>query len=74
MKPSVKAVLAPTLVLASTAAIAYAFPDAASEKATDNQANLKLDVERIDSDTVKVSIDNIKDIPRSLQFSIKLDG
>ena len=74
MKPSVKAVLAPTLVLASTAAIAYAFPDAASEKATDNQTNLKLDVERIDSDTVKVSIDNIQDIPRSLQFSIKLDG
>ena len=74
MKPSVKAVLVPTLVLTSTAAITYAVPEIKSEKITDIGDKLKLEVERVDGDTVKVSIDNVQDIPKALQFSIKLDG
>ena len=75
LKPSVKAAIASTLVLTSAAAIAYAVPKVTSEKSTKSTGNeLKLEVERIDSDTVKVAIDNIQDIPKALQFSIKLDG
>ena len=33
-----------------------------------------LDVEKLTSNTVKVSLDNIQDIAKSMQFSIKLDG
>lgn len=74
LKPSVKAAIASTLVLTSTAAIAYAVPRLTNEKATSTENQLKLDVERVDSDTVKVAIDNIQDIPKAIQFSIKLDG
>ena len=74
LKPSVKAAIASTLVLTSTAAIAYAVPKLTNEKATSTENQLKLDVERVDSDTVKVAIDNIQDIPKAIQFSIKLDG
>ena len=75
LKPSVKAAIASTLVLTSAAAIAYAAPKVISENSTKSTGNeLKLEVERIDSDTVKVAIDNIQDIPKALQFSIKLDG
>lgn len=74
LKPSVKAAIASTLVLTSTAAIAYAVPKLTNEKATSAEHQLKLDVERVDSDTVKVAIDNIQDIPKAIQFSIKLDG
>ena len=75
LKPSVKAAIASTLVLTSVAAIAYAVPKVNNEKSTKSTGNkLKLEVERIDSDTVKVAIDNIQDIPKALQFSIKLDG
>ena len=75
LKPSVKAAIASTLVLTSAAAIAYAVPKITNEENTKSTGNeLKLEVERIDSDTVKVAIDNIQDIPKALQFSIKLDG
>ena len=74
LKPSVKAAIASTLVLTSTAAIAYAVPKLTNEKATSTENQLKLDVERVDSDTVKVAIDNIQDIPKAIQFTIKLDG
>ena len=74
LKPSVKAAIASTLVITSTAAIAYAVPKLTNEKNARTRNQLKLDVERVDSDTVKVSIDNVQDIPKSIQFSIKLDG
>lgn len=74
IKPSVKIALASTLVATSTAAIAYAVPKIISNNAEDTENKFILDVENIDGDTVKVSIDNIEDIPRALQFSLKLDG
>ena len=74
LKPSVKAAIASTLVLTSTAVGAYAVDNIINNKSEDIGNKLKLDVEKIDRDTVKVAIDNVKDIPKSLQFSIKLDG
>ena len=76
LKSSVKTAVVSTLALTSTAVIIYALPNLASNqaKATDIGDKLKLDVEKIDKDTVKVSIDNIQDIPKSLQFSLRLDG
>ncbi|MDE5977516.1 MAG: DUF5011 domain-containing protein, partial [Turicibacter sp.] len=75
MKPSVKAVLVPALVLTSTAAITYAVPKVTGEEsAVITEDNLILAVERIDGDTVKVSLDNVQDIPKSIQFSIQLEG
>ena len=74
IKPSVKIALASTLVATSTVAIAYAVPKIVSNNAKDTENKFILDVENIDGDTVKVSLDNIEDIPRALQFSLKLDG
>lgn len=74
IKPSVKIALASTLVATSTVAIVYAVPKIVSNNAKDTENKFILDVENIDGDTVKVSLDNIEDIPRALQFSLKLDG
>ena len=75
LKPSLKVALASTIAATSAAAIVYATPEiiktVAAEGSTDK---IILDVKSIDEDTVKVSLDNIEDIPKALQFSIKLDG
>ena len=76
LKSSVKTAVVSTVALISTAAIIYAIPNLNINevKSSDIGNKLKLDVEKIDSDTVKVSIDNVQDIPKSIQFSVKLDG
>ena len=74
IKKSVKTAVISGLVLTSAAGIAYAEANSSKNKSADVENKLKLDVQKIDSDTVKVSIDNVKDIPKSMQFSIKLDG
>lgn len=76
LKSSVKTAVVSTLALTSTAAIIYAVPNIKMNeaKSSDIGNKLKLDVEKIDRDTVKVSIDNVQDIPKSIQFSVKLDG
>ena len=74
MKPSIKTALASTLVITSTAAIAYATPKVIESKNTERENKLKLAVEKVDGDTVKVALDNVQEIPKSLQFSIQLQG
>jgi len=74
IKLSPKTALVSGLVAASTAGIVYATPEILESRNSDTTDNLKLVVEKVDNDTARVSIDNIKEIPRSLQFSIKLDG
>ena len=74
LKPSVKTALVSAIVLTSTAVCTYAIDNIINSKSQDIGNKLRLDVEKIDRDTVKVAIDNIKDIPKSLQFSIKLEG
>lgn len=74
VKPTVKTALAYTLAVTSTAAIAYAAPKVITSNSESTENNFILDVEKVDSDTVKVSLDNIEDIPKALQFSLKLDG
>ena len=74
VKPTVKTALAYTLAVTSTAAIAYAAPKIITNNSESTENNFILDVEKVDSDTVKVSLDNIEDIPKALQFSLKLDG
>ena len=71
IKKSVKTAVVSGLLLTSAAGVAYA---EANNKSTDIENQLKLDVQKIDSDTVKVSIDNVKDIAKSMQFNIKLEG
>ena len=65
LKPSVKTAIASTLVITSTAVGVYAVDSMLDKKSTDveSETKLKLDVEKIDSDTFKVAIDNIQDIP-----------
>ena len=74
VKPAVKTALAYTLAVTSTAAIAYAAPKIITNNSESTENNFILDVEKVDFDTVKVSLDNIEDIPKALQFSLKLDG
>lgn len=74
IKLSAKTALVSGLVAASAAGIVYATPEILESINSDTTDNLKLVVEKVDNDTARVSIDNIKEIPRSLQFSIKLDG
>jgi hypothetical protein len=74
-KRNLKFVLASTIAATSAAAIVYATPEIIKTVAAEsNTDKFVLDVESIDEDTVKVSLDNIEDIPKALQFSIKLDG
>lgn len=74
IKPLVKATVVSGLVVASTAAITFAATEAIENRNSNTEDNLKLVVEKVDNDTARVAIDNIKEIPKSLQFSIKLDG
>lgn len=74
-KRNLKFVLASTIAATSAAAIVYATPEIIKTVAAEsNTDKFVLNVESIDEDTVKVSLDNIEDIPKALQFSIKLDG
>ena len=71
----VKVAIASALAISSTAAVIYAAPEimkAATYRASEEA--IYLDVEKLTSNTVKVSLDNIQDIAKSMQFSIKLDG
>ena len=74
-KTSVKIAIASALAISSTAAVIYAAPKINKEAAyTSSQDSVYLDVEKVTSDTVKVSLDNVEDIAKAMQFSIKLDG
>ena len=75
INPSLKGVLGTTIAVASVATTIYAAPGIIKTVAAENSAEkFILDVKNVDEDTIKVSLDNIEDIPRALQFSIKLDG
>lgn len=68
MKASIKIALASTLVVTSTAAIAYATPKILESKSIERENKLKLDVEKVDGDTVKVALDNVQEIPKSFNL------
>ncbi len=74
LKLSFKVALASTIAATTAAAIVYTNSDIIKTFADSNESKFILDVENVDKDTLKISIDNIEDIPKSLQFSIKLDG
>ena len=75
LKSSLKVALASTIAVTSAAAIVYATPEIIKTVAAESSENkFVLDVEKIDGDTIKVSLDNIEDIPRAIQFSINLNG
>lgn len=76
LNPSLKVALASTIAVTSAATIIYNMPETVKTVAVESNESDKfiLDVEKVDNDTIKVSLDNIEDIPKALQFSIKLDG
>lgn len=76
MKNTTKGAIAAGLIVTSASIISYANTGASKKNNSDekNSTKLVLDVEKVDSDTVKVSIDNITEVPKALQFSIKLEG
>lgn len=76
MKNTTKGAIAADLIVTSASIISYANTGASKKKNGDekNSTKLVLDVEKVDSDTVKVSIDNITEVPKALQFSVKLEG
>lgn len=75
INPSLKGVLGFTIAAASAATIIYATPEIIKTVAAENNAEkIILDVKNVDEDTIKVSLDNIEDIPKAFQFSIKLGG
>ncbi|MBS5938562.1 immunoglobulin-like domain-containing protein [Clostridium sp.] len=73
-KSLAKVAIASTLALTSTVAIVYATPKFKEVQKVNNEDKFELVVEKVDSDTVKVALDNIEDIPKALQFSVKLEG
>lgn len=73
-KSLAKVAIASTLALTSTVAIVYATPKFKEIQKANTEDKFKLVVEKVDSDTVKVALDNIEDIPKALQFSVKLEG
>lgn len=73
-KTSVKVAIASALAISSTAAIITAAPKMLNViNSVSSESSLYLDVEKVDKDTIKVSLDNVEDIAKALQFSIKLD-
>ena len=75
INPSLKGVLGTTIAVASAAIIIYATPEIIKTVSAENNTDkFILDVKNVDEDTIKIALDNIEDIPRALQFSIKLDG
>ena len=73
-KMSIKVAIASALVMSSTAAVIYAAPNmkkSAEKISTEN--SIYLDVEKVESNKVKISLDNVEDIAKSVQFSVKLD-
>lgn len=75
INPSLKGVLGFTIAAASAATIIYATPEIIKTVAAENNAEkIILDVKNVDEDTIKISLDNVEDIPKAFQFSIKLDG
>lgn len=73
-KSLAKVAIASTLALTSTVAIVYATPKFKEVQKANSEDKFKLVVEKVDSDTVKIALDNIEDIPKALQFSVKLEG
>lgn len=73
-KTRLKVAISSALTISSAVAVLYAAPKIIeATTATNSNTKVYLDVEKVDSDTVKVSLDKIEDIAKSLQFSIKLD-
>lgn len=70
----VKVLIASALVMSSTAAVIHAAPNMKkSAENIDTKNSIHLDVEKVESNKVKISLDNVEDIAKSVQFSIKLD-
>jgi len=75
IKPSLKGVLGFTIGIASAASIIYVTPKIIKTVAAENNIDkIILDVKNVDEDTIKISLDKLEDIPKAIQFSIKLDG
>lgn len=73
-KTKVKVLIASALVMSSTAAVIHAAPNMKkSAEKIGAKNSVYLDVEKVESNKVKISLDNVEDIAKSVQFSIKLD-
>lgn len=73
LSPKTK-VVALSAVVASTAVVAYASNEISNHNNEANTDKAKLLVDKIDKDTVKISIDNVKDTVKAFQLSLKIDG
>lgn len=61
-------------VVATTSIFAYSKSSLAEFKEEQADISAELDVEKIDKDTVKLSLDNFAPMIKSLQLSVKVDG
>ena len=75
-KAVAKVAVASTLAVTTVAGIVYTTPKIIKTVASEETSKIDfmLKTESIDRDTVKVYIDNVNDMPKSFQFSIKLEG
>ena len=75
-KQTLKVALASTIAVTTAAGVVYTTPKMIKTVASEEKSKIDfiLKTKNIDDDTIKVYIDNVKDMPKAFQFSIQLDG
>lgn len=75
-KASLKKKLIPVLIgaVAATSIFVYSKSSSAEFKKDTDNASVELNVEKIDKDTIKISLDNFTPVVKSLQLGVEIDG
>ena len=73
LKPEIRNVVASVLVASVALLGTYGISKAVEERIVPIDNELNIVINNTDSDTVKISLDNVTEIPKAVQFSIKLD-
>ncbi len=75
-KESLKKKLIPLLIgtVAATSMFVYSKSSSAEFKADQDNVSVELNVEKIDKDTIKISLDNFTPVVKSLQLGVSIDG
>lgn len=74
VKLRTKVIALSAFAVLSIAALGYSKTSLANQNIQTTDETILLNVEKVDKDTVTVSLDNFKDIAKSLQLSLKIEG
>lgn len=73
VKSKVKVIAITSALAIGTAAFGNSYMTNAEQKIKSSDSSIQLNVEKMDSDTVKIYLSNFTDLAKSLQLSLKID-